>query len=282
MFKSLIVGKKYIRPELAKLWGYNGHQGFSKGVFTPSGLNTIILFVTHIKQGSQTQYNDFISGDYLYWEGERQHGTDIRIAEAHQNGEEIHVFYRDIHHTPFLYYGEVKIIKSELKTTEPSSFVFWLNHDLGPEDDIRCNEKELETLKETDRIQVTKARLGQGAFRDKLLNYWNGCAITAITESQLLRASHIKPWRASNNSERLDSFNGFLLLPQYDHLFDRGFITFNETGKIILSPVIENIKLDIRLVGIDGKAKLRKIESEHIEFLKYHKEEVFVHSISSE
>lgn len=124
MFKSLVIGKRYLRPELAKLWGYNGHQGFSKGVFTPSNSKVIILFVTYIKQGSQTQYNDYISGDYLYWEGEAKHRSDKRIAEAHLNGEEIHVFYRDIHHTPFQYYGEVKIIRSEIKESEPSSFIF--------------------------------------------------------------------------------------------------------------------------------------------------------------
>ena len=57
----------------------------------------------------------------------------------------------------------------------------------------------------------------------------------------LLVASHIKPWRDADNIERLDQYNGFLLLPNLDKVFDLGFITFRATGEIIVSKQIESI-----------------------------------------
>ena len=74
----------------------------------------------------------------------------------------------------------------------------------------------------TDRLALVKARVGQGLFRDKLLNRWeNKCAVTGSTVLQILRASHMKPWRESTNFERLDPANGLLLTANFDALFDK-------------------------------------------------------------
>ena len=54
-----------------------------------------------------------------------------------------------------------------------------------------------------------------------------------------LIASHVQPWRDSNNEERLDGENGLLLTPTVDHLFDKGFISFENTGQLIVSPVAD-------------------------------------------
>jgi putative restriction endonuclease len=214
----LELGRLYTRPQLAGLWGYRGYQALARGVFTPRGTRHIILFVTRQKQEMLTQYRDFINGDYLHWEGEAGHGTDDRVARAHERGEEIHLFYRDIHHTPFRYHGSLQILSVHFRRTEPSRFVFRLIHDLSPEDDIATHADELSVLPETERMAVTRSRIGQGEFRDRLLARWRGCAVTGIDSPDLLRASHIKPWRYSSNQERLDEYNGLLLLPQYDHL----------------------------------------------------------------
>ena len=50
----------------------------------------------------------------------------------------------------------------------------------------------------------------------------------------LLRASHIKPWRAASGAERLDKFNGLLLTPNLDLAFDQGLISFDDHGQILL------------------------------------------------
>ena len=103
---------------------------------------------------------------------------------------------------------------------------------------------------------------------------WEGCAVTEVKLPSVLRASHIKPWRFSDNSERLDPYNGLLLLPQYDQLFDRGLISFDDDGDLLRSPALKH--LDPAKLGIRLDDKLRKIAGEHIGFLQYHRREVFV------
>src|SRR5262249_6618878 len=91
-------------------------------------------------------------------------------------------------------------------------------------------------LDKTTKRALVDCRVGQGIFRENLIKYWKGkCAITGLSLTALLRASHIKPWRDSNNSERLDPFNGLLLSPSYDAAFDIGLISFREDGGIIFS-----------------------------------------------
>lgn len=273
----LELGRLYTRPKLADLWGYRGYQALARGVFTPREGGHIVLFVTRQKQEALTQYRDFISGDSLHWEGEEGHGTDERIARAHVRGEDVHLFYRDIHHTPFRYHGTLRITSARFLIDRPSRFIFRLVHDMSPVDDLATHERELAGTPETERMALQKARLGQGEFREGLLDYWQGCAVTGIDPPELLRASHIKPWRLSTNPERLDKFNGLLLLPQYDHLFDRGYITFGERGELVASPAI--VTLPERLLGIMQEARLRKLASEHQPFLDFHRKEVFLSHI---
>ena len=83
-----------------------------------------------------------------------------------------------------------------------------------------------------------------------------------------------KPWRDSTNAERTNRYNGLLLLPQYDHLFDKKLISFEHDGKLVKSPVLEQIPL--RQLGIDETDRLRHVADAHIPFLHYHRELMFV------
>ena len=65
--------------------------------------------------------------------------------------------------------------------------------------------------------------------------------MTMISDERLLIASHIKPWASSNDYEKTDPYNGYMLSPLYDKLFDRGFITFKENRHVILSEFIKEI-----------------------------------------
>ena len=273
-FSRIQIGKKYERPWLATEWGYRSYRAFAKGVFCPSGAKQIILFVTRIKQESLEQYNDYISGEYLFWEGEKGHGHDKRIANASISGDSIHLFYREIHHSPFEYRGLVILVTAATIPGRPMQFVFRLAHDLSAQDDIVMHEREFIHLPATEKQAVIKARVGQGTFRQHLLELWKGCAVTDVRLHNVLRASHIKPWRFSNNSERLDPYNGLLLLPQYDQLFDKGLISFNTKGEIVRSRAIENI--EPAKLGIDVKDRLRALSKKHQSFLEYHRAEVFV------
>ena len=71
-----------------------------------------------------------------------------------------------------------------------------------------------------------------------MIKYWDGCAISKCSLTDMLVASHIKPWKDSTNDERLDVFNGLLLLPNYDKLFDLGYLTFTSEGKAIYSKLL--------------------------------------------
>jgi hypothetical protein len=78
-FDGLVVGKSYDRQYLAEKWGYKDWHALARGIVTPKDENKIILFVTKIKQDTQTQYNDYIEGGILHMEGETNHQHDERI-----------------------------------------------------------------------------------------------------------------------------------------------------------------------------------------------------------
>src|SRR6266404_2529691 len=273
-FSEIQIGKKYDRPWLATEWGFRGYEAISRGVFCPRGGGQIILFVTRIKQETLEQYNDYISGEYLFWEGEKGHGHDERIASSTTSGDSVHLFYREIHHSPFEYKGLVVLAQSAVVPGKRAKFVFRLFHDQSAQDDLITHETEIQSLPETERQSVIKARIGQGVFRQHLLEMWEGCAVTDVRLPNVLRASHIKPWRFSSNSERLNPYNGLLLLPQYDQLFDKGLVSFDEGGELLRSPALDLIEPS--KLGISFEDKLRSISDRHHVFLHYHREEVFI------
>jgi len=93
------------------------------------------------------------------------------------------------------------------------------------------NEPGSNELTPTEKDALVKARRGQGKFREAVLSYWGNCAVSNCSELFLLRASHIKPWKDSTNTERLDRYNGLLLNPNLDAAFDKGLISFADDGK---------------------------------------------------
>lgn len=272
----LMIGARYTRPELAKRWGYESHHAIGRGVVTPQSERIILLFVTRIKQEALTQYQDYLSGDLLFWEGQEKHGTDDRIIGAAKAGDELHLFYREIHHAPFEYKGKVILLNAVRWTEAPSQFVFRLEHDQGAADDLERFRGDIEAIPDiTEREEIRRARVGQGRFRERLLELWGArCAITGVEIPAVLTASHIKPWRCASNRERLDPHNGLLVLPQYDRLFDRGFISFADNGRILVSPALPRGKFD--LLGVREDARLAVVEQGHQPYLAYHRDSVFI------
>lgn len=145
------------------------------------------------------------------------------------------------------------------------------------------NDRELsEDLKEiknqedttiTEKQRLIAARVGQGLFRKRLIELWQSCAITQCDEISILRASHIKPWRNSNNKERLNVYNGLLLTPNLDGLFDKGFISFEDNGKIIISEKISGENM--AKLGVDSEMKI-SVHKKHIRFIKWHRENILI------
>ena len=130
------------------------------------------------------------------------------------------------------------------------------------------------TIKMTEKDSIVKSRIGQGIFRKGLIEYWHGCAISQCPLTWMLIASHIKPWRDADNQERLDAYNGLLLLPNYDKLFDLGYISFNSKGKIMYSRLLD--KFDRETFGLTNNLHLVKLEEQHLKYLKYHNDNCFL------
>lgn len=116
------------------------------------------------------------------------------------------------------------------------------------------------------------ARYTQVLYRKKLIASWQWCMVTG-TQSQC-KASHIKPRRCCvDQDERGNVFNGFLLNPTIDELFDKGLISFDDEGQIIFSPTLP--QRDIERLGLSSKMRLKVVRSGHRHFLQYHRSHVF-------
>jgi predicted restriction endonuclease len=129
---------------------------------------------------------------------------------------------------------------------------------------------EQANVENTERSSLIQGRIGQGKFRDSLVSLWGGCAVTKCSQISLLVASHIKPWSKSDNQERLDPYNGFLLLPNFDKAFDLGFISFDSSGNILISNKLPEFKL----LGIDKTMSIQ-VKEQNKSYLEYHRSHVF-------
>ena len=129
------------------------------------------------------------------------------------------------------------------------------------------------SISETTRKQLIAARRGQGVFRERVFGFERRCRVTHVVEPALLIASHIKPWSASSPTERLDGNNGLMLSPHFDRLFDRGFMSFTDSGEILLAQNLSSDVLEKWHLGtyrnVGAFTSLQKT------YLEYHRDQVF-------
>jgi hypothetical protein len=128
-------------------------------------------------------------------------------------------------------------------------------------------------IPETEREAIIKSRIGQGLYRNRAIELWKTCSVTGFTKEKILIASHIKPWKLSNNDERINPYNSLLLVPTLDKLFDNGYIGFKHTGKIMLSSKVEQKDWD--RIGVTTNLCLREVPSETKRFPDYHNEYIY-------
>ena len=154
-----------------------------------------------------------------------------------------------------------------------------------PADDLDYWEHKLEldivgdtSVRETERLAIVRARVGQGLFKERVSLIETKCRITGVENPVHLVASHCKPWRDSTNEERLDGENGLLLTPSIDHLFDRGFIGFENNGKLIISPVAHRPSLVRMGVETEQIVNVGGFSSGQKQFLDFHRNSVFLES----
>jgi len=142
-------------------------------------------------------------------------------------------------------------------------------------DDVRRTEQNplAILIAETESEARMKIRLGQQKFRKSLMPLWkNECPLCGIKMDVVLRASHSKPWKDSLNHERLDPYNGVLLCCNHDALYDKGLITFDGKGKLLISDEIAKEEYGIYKLkeGIQIPAL-----AENKPYFKWHKRKIF-------
>jgi len=142
----------------------------------------------------------------------------------------------------------------------------------NPSDDLE-DIRSTPGLDNTTRQALIAARVGQGQFRKQVAQRWErSCAVNGCAQQEVLRASHVKPWWASTNQERLDPANGIFLTANLDALFDRGLLTFDDDGKMLVSKSVPSV--DRSLLGVPRRLRRSPRTDERL-FLKYHRDQVF-------
>ncbi|MCC9604570.1 EVE domain-containing protein [Blastopirellula sp. JC732] len=151
--------------------------------------------------------------------------------------------------------------------------------------DIDCQiEASIEkstAVNQTEKEQLVKSRIGQGQFRHNIQKLELSCRVSGVDDVRFLIASHIKPWRACDNVERLDGANGLFLSPNIDLLFDRGHISFEDDGTLLIASVVDEKTL--RSLGVPSDmTNCGHFSSKQKRYLAYHRQHVFLGSNKSE
>jgi predicted restriction endonuclease len=138
--------------------------------------------------------------------------------------------------------------------------------------EVRKEIKLLEKVTDLEeKFTQSRARIGQGKYRKNLLQQCPICPITLVSDDRLLIASHIKPWAKSNSQEQLDPHNGFMFTPTFDFLFDRGFMSFTNNKRTILSPFLS--KMTYSKLNISNNKTIPHLimDDKREKYLKYHR-----------
>lgn len=161
--------------------------------------------------------------------------------------------------------------KYELNNFQFSKFINTFKEEQNKKiiEEIECSEE-----KETEKQALIKIRLGHSKLREDVIKAKGECEICGLSHNRLLVASHIKPWAESDNFEKLDSKNILLLCPMHDALFDKGFISFDEHGKILISKELN--EEEQALVNINEDSCINIVSEKQKEYLQYHRNNKFI------
>lgn len=262
------------------------------GISTPASSPFVILFTG--EAGKQHGYHDFWDDNgvfHYYGEGQRGDmkfsGGNLAIREHLNNGKRLLLFQMMGHGRPCRFLGEFQFIhgyeqggipdtsgdlrKALLFMLQPVESSFEPFHkSLGEAANLEVQ------LASTSSPQVLQVRTKQSLFKRRLLTVEKECRLTRIADLRFLRASHIKPWsKCASGDERVDGNNGLLLSPTADHLFDRGWITFDDSGALIRSHALPDDV--VRRIGIDLTQGRRcgTFSRTQKDYLEYHRNKIF-------
>lgn len=150
--------------------------------------------------------------------------------------------------------------------------------DLLTADELAQEIQKDNTLSQTEREQLVRSRVGQGAFRLNVMAVEKACRLTGVIDGRFLIASHIKPWRDCKNAERLDGDNGLMLAPHIDKLFDRGWISFADNADLLIAA--DTPLAVINSWGLSPGLNVGAFSAKQRSYLKYHREVIFRDSLN--
>jgi putative restriction endonuclease len=202
--------------------------------------------------------------------------TGSRIYVKAPDNDPVYKLIREIALPNISYLSAIKLIDSE------GNFIYYFKPFVdyyGEYENPFIIEEEIKIIEEEEisievKTQLIRARKGQGKYRQLLLEQCPFCPITLISDDRLLIASHIKPWIKSDDEEKIDPKNGFMLTPTYDLLFDRGFISFTNDQKIIISPWLSKMTCSKLNISPEKQYPMLPVIGRE-NYLEYHRINIF-------
>lgn len=277
------------RLDIHDKWG-GQRQG---GISTPKDGPFVFIFTG--EAGKAHGYTDSWDDDgILHYYGEGQQGDmtmrggNKAIAQHIQSGKRLLVFKSLGHGKPYRFDGEFVCLSSYAKPDTPATIganrtaiVFRLQ----PVDGASSHGNSIESpsdvemrLGSTVAMRLGAVRTKQQLFRRRLIDIEKSCRITGVMDLRFLRASHIKPWSGSSAAERTDGNNGLLLTPTADHLFDKGWISFEAQGQLLVSNEIPSNVLEKIGLKLKKGSRVGAFNEMQGRFLEFHRNKIFEHA----
>ncbi|WP_329854495.1 HNH endonuclease signature motif containing protein [Stenotrophomonas pavanii] len=284
------VGALYNRQK--QIHGVFGGQQ-QGGISTPKEHPLVIAFTG--EAGVSHGYHDFWDDDEVFhYFGEGQVGDmkyvagNRAIGEHVRDGKTLVVFQMMGKGRPYRHLGRFICQSSYVQPGTPdregqprSAIVFRLKS-LDASLGLAASETEqaeieaaIDDVGATSARRETEVRTKQRLFRERLIGVEKGCRLTGIEDLRFLRTSHIKPWADSSQDERVDGENGLLLAPHADLLFDRGWISFSSSGRILVSNHLPSNIKDRLGLNLDASLRHRVFSPKQVSFLEFHRHMVF-------
>ena len=277
----------YKRSIIHDEFGGNRQGGISPSAKVP------YIFIFSGKSGAQYGYKDGWDNNNIFtYTGEGQEGDmqfikgNLALKEHLNRGKRVFLFeiesggmVKFISEMEF--YDADYSVTSDRNGNDRIGIQFFLKR-IGVSIPVSPNQYSLQSLNQdphkilelnlptvTERSGLLTSRVGQGAYRKRIIHRWEyKCAVTNFNKLNILIASHIVPWSKATDHERLDVNNGLLLSPTYDALFDKHLITFDNKGKIQLSDQIEFSAY--QKIGVTGKEQIADLSMYNVQYLERH------------
>jgi hypothetical protein len=304
--KILSVGDKYSKKDLAERLDQPNLAKVREGIAQCTNSSSTLFFVDLEKLGKEQRFhfNDFFQEDFFHWDSQTTQHIDTPTIQQIVKGDLTpHLFVRVVQKIknftqPFIYCGRLVFDTYEEGTSKPVHMLFqnidyddytnnddlidiylWKPSKVGKKTQSKINRqgvisptraRKYKKPDETERKGLVTSRVGQGYYRQQIIERWEGrCPVSGVTITPLLIASHIVPWSQSNDEEKLDVNNGILLSPNFDALFDRHLISFENDGSILISDKLS--QRDREALSVNESIRIPVSEG-MISYLERHRE----------